>query len=478
MLPIDLNDAATVRTLAAQSNELAGRYARGEKDLQAKVFAVITFLTEDYFRGRISASRKTLTGVPGYKDEFDLLAEVARRVFKKLDSGSYADDGKFSHFVLFVAKKVFLSALAWKKKKPGPEGADAEADEHGLKPKGEANHPHVEFSEVDASVMADDETRLIEKEMLNLILNGLRAACGEVESDVFVARALLGKSEKEIQALYGLKADTTTSHYRRACVKILEHIHAHSDYKELPLKGLRLLVQKRIAVEERDLELLADESHRKALRLAAAGPLSLRALAAELGMTPKSAQAVLRAAIVALSKAQVRRAKEAVQTVKAPNLEAWLWDAVGEMLAVYPEAPAQVRGLAVAVEDQELAALSQTAVYLGFDRVGVAPPRTMAELAEPLLARNGTAATEAALGLKHDELMDLLSGGVKPEDLQPLLLKNLAAHFECDAETLNAALRASASPQPGGRTRGLTAEERARLLDGVRRRVLGGSKPA
>ena len=326
---------------------------------------------------------------------------------------------------------------------------------------------------------ADDEAHLMEKDILNLILDGMRASCSETESDIFVARAFLGKTEKEIFALYSMKPDTATGHYRRACIKILKFIHEHPEYGDLKLKGLRLMIKQRITVEERDLELLADEGHKNALRLAAAGPLSLRALGAGLSMTPEAAVVTLRAAIVALAKAKLKRVKESLQLAVGQNAEAWLWEAVGEMLAVYPEPPVQVRGAAPpSAADVELADLCQVAVYLGFDRAGVAPPRTLAEVAAARVKKDGMDATAKSLDLQRDEFLDILSGGVKPEELKPALIAKMAGHFGCDEPTLTAALRASVSPQPGGRTRGLTSEERGRLLDGVRRRVLGESKPA
>ena len=459
-------------------NDLAARYAKGEKKLAAELFENIKQFAFNFLADRVRGSRMSFSGVPGHMDEDDLLAQVQLRVFRKLDSGKYADEGKFKSMVLTIAGHVFLDALAWKKNAP-KDGAkdvlDEDLSEAIAEPTGRAHNPTISLIEdnrADGRVPVDEVVDLIKKDLLNLILDGLRRVPDGMGASVFTARAFLGKGEAEICLIYDMKPDTVTSHFRRASLGVLEHVHTHPDFKDLSLEGLRTVLEMSFFLEEKDLLLLKEEAHRRVLHHASAGDLSLRELGKKMVMKPQEVLKTLRAAIVALSQAKVRRAK--VAAIPAEGQEAWLWSQVGLMLASYPEVPARKRAAAPPTPgDGELAAFCQVAVYLGYSREDLPPPQTLSDLLGPRAIKDGVEATAKALGIKSQLLMGILSGEVTAEGIDSLLLSRLAAHFSLEGHVLLAAARATAGARPGLRTRALSPHDEARYFESVKRRVLG-----
>ena len=453
-------------------NDLAARYAKGEKELAVELFENIKQFAFNFLADRVRGSRRSFSGVPGHMDEDDLLAQVQFRVFRKLDSGKYKDEGKFKSMVLTIARNVFLDALAWKKNfaEEGSED-DVNDDLNGeiAETTGKPKNPTISFIEdnqADGRVPVD----LIKRDLLNLILDGLRRVPDGSGASVFTARAFLGKGEAEISLIYDMKPDTVTSHFRRASLGILEHVHTHPDFKDLSLQGLRTVLEMSFFLEEKDLLLLNEAAHRQVLQHASAGELSLLELGKKLDMPPQAVLKTLRAAIVALSQAKVRRAK--VLAIPAEGQEAWLWSQVGLMLAAYPEAPARKRAAAPPTPgDGELAAICQVAVYLGYSREDLPPPQTLSDLLGPRAIKDGVEATAKGVGIDAQKLMGILSGEVTVED--SVLLSRLSAHFGVEGAVLMAASRATAGSRPGLRTRALSPEDEERYLDSVKRRVLG-----
>lgn len=460
-------------------NALAARYAKGEKDLAPELFENIQQFTLRFLADRVRGSRMSFSGVPGHMDEHDLLAQVQLRVFRKLDSGKYVDDGKFKSMVLKIAMNVFLDALSWKKNaskdRVESEDIDDDLNETIAEPGGQAKNPTISFideNRADGVFPLDENADLIKKDVLNLILEGLRGLPEGLGAGVFTARAFLGKPEAEICLIYDMKPDTATSHFRRASIGVLQHVHTHPDYKDISLEGLRKIIEMTFFLEEKDLLLLKEPAHRQILQHASAGELSVRELGQKAGMTPQAALKTLRAAIVALSQAKVRRAK--VVAIPAEGQEAWLWNQVGQMLSAYPEMPARKRAAAPPTPgDGELASFCQVAVYLGYSRDDLPAPQTLSDLIGPRVVKDGLEATAKAAGIEAPQLMGILSGEVTVEALGSASLSRLAAHLGLESQVLLAAARATAGSRPGLRTRALSPEEQERCLESVKRRVLG-----
>jgi DNA-directed RNA polymerase specialized sigma24 family protein len=423
-------------------------------------------------------SRRTLSGVTGDHGEEDLLAEVQQRIFKRLGTGKYVEDGRFKAFVLTVSYHVFVDRLAWRPFRPDDK-SDGKASKprgaEGRKSKGEAKNPHVQLDDAHM-VPCDDATYIMRKDILNLVLDGLRKVENEDHAQVWTARVLLGKDEKEVGLLFGLNPNTCKSHFRRASIEILGHINAHPDYPTVQIEGLRALAEKSFTLEESDLARVSDAAQRDALRAAAAAPLSLRDLGQRLGQTPAAALSTLRAGIATLAKANMRRVKAPALALDDEAAAAALWAQVDKMIACYPKPLPHLRADApCSPGESQLAALCQIGVILGFGHDGEAPAKTFSDLVGERVTKEGVNATATALGLDRQQLLALLAGELSIEKLHSAALTRLAKHFGLDREPMIEAIKASAAARPASQTRSQSPEQRQRYLDSVRRRVLGAS---
>lgn len=468
------NDPGGYAELGRIGNDLAARYAKGDKALVEPLYKNIEALAINFLRSRVYGSRLSPSGVPGHLDAEDLLTKVQKRVFRKLDSGTYADKGSFKAFVLMVAERVLLSSLDWKKSATDEEALDDDLKGEIAEPAGKAKNVKYTLNEdiqPDGRIPLDETVDIIRRDLLNLILDGQRSLTNPKEASVFTARAFLGKGEAEIGPLYDMKPDTVTSHFRRASVGILRHVHTHPDFKNISLEGLRQVLEMYLFIEEKDLDLLKEKSHQDVLRVVSKGDISPHELGKKIGLAPAAALKALRAAIVALSQAKTRRAQPVV--IPAEGQEAWLWSQVGLMLAAYPQAPIQKRAASPTPGDGELAAFCQVAVSLGYSREDMPAPQTLGDLLGPRVIKDGGPAPAAkAVGIDPQQLMGILSGEVTADSFDSALLAKLAAYFGLDGQAILAAARATASARPGLRTRSLSPEEQARYLESVKRRVL------
>ncbi|OGR91308.1 MAG: hypothetical protein A2V88_04815 [Elusimicrobia bacterium RBG_16_66_12] len=486
------DDAKTkyYQELNLRGGELSVRYQKAAKagkprtetePIADEIFEVVTALAFALLGDKVRRSRQSLSGVPSNMDENDLLQDLQCKIFSELEAGKYTDEGHFKAWVLTIANNIFLDSLNYKKsKKERPDAkkdAEEPADADSLARRGESTAKHlVESLEAmvghEPGVREDSEGSLCDREVLNLILEGLRSVGPRPGVEVWTARAFLGKDEDELLELYGLKPDTSTSHFRRISLDILAYINQHEGYKDVSLKGLRQVVAQPL-LEERDLALIADERQREALRLSVLPEMTISRMGELMGLSATATKKTLQAAIVALSQAKVRRAVVAVPSADGPGLDAWLWSEVGGMLAAYPEPLAQVRGgPEPSAADGELAALCQVAIMLAYSCDGIEPPKGFGELTGPRIQKDGLDATAHALGLQRPALIRILAGSVGPEQLDSALLGKLASHFGMEPIKVAAALRIGTCAAPGGRTRGLTPREREQYVASVRRRVM------
>lgn len=476
--------------LSRRGGDLAVRYMKARQaneprsvtePLAAELFKVVEDLAFAFLGERVTTSRQSLSGVPSNLDENDLFQDLECKVFAALEAGKYTDEGKFRSWVLSIAGNIFRDSLNYKKpKKDQPEskkGAEESSGVESLPQRGQntARH-HFEPMETmvgrEPGVIDGAEAGLCDREVLNLILEGLRSVGPRPGVEIWTARAFLGKDEESLCELYDLKPDTVTSHFRRISIEILAYISWHEDYKGVSLLGLRQVVAQPL-LEERDLSLIADERQREALRLSVLPDMTIARMGELMGLSAAAAKKTLQAAIVELSQAKVRRAVVAAPAAEGPGLDAWLWAEVGQMLAAYPEPLAQVRGgPEPSPADGELAALCQVAIMLAYSREGVAPPKGFGELVGPRVQKDGLDLTAKSLGLERSALMRILAGSVRLEQMDSSLLGKLASHFDMEPRKVAASLRAGAAAVPGGRTRGLTPQERERYVESVRRRVM------
>lgn len=495
-------DSMKYAELSRRGGELALRYqaavreklpAKDIRELADELIKPATTLALRILTRSVRGSRKTATGVPGSKDERDLLQETLLVVMRKLEEpDGYKDEGHFAAWVGSIATSLFLKSLNVVREKPadGRKGEDRRQpgeDKPTYRAREESLDARTRRDDGDSDksraaepprtgadgrpVQGDDpEANMIIRDLLNLVLAGLQGLPGGRGVEVWTARVFLGMGEAELREIYGLGPDTVTSHFRRASIDILEHVRSHPEYRELSLKGLRHLVLAERMLEERDLSLLNDELHRKILALAVMPETTLEQIGEELGLSVETARKTLRAAIVALSRARVRRAEAALVFADDAALSRWLWEEMERFLDSYPAFDA-VRA-EPNMGDGELAALCQLAAALYHARRSMPRAASFGELVGVRVRGDGLEATARALGLDGTRLMGLLSGAVRPEGVDPALLARLAEHFRLEPRQVAASLRAGAEARMEGRTRSLTPDEAALYLEGVRRQVL------
>lgn len=490
------------------------------KPIATELTNIIMELAINFLRLKVGFSRTTLSGVPANLDEEDILQDLLLSVFGVLNAGKYVDKGEFRAWILKIATNLFLDSLNYKKSKQDPtqkekdqkeaDALDAGDSEKRIKGR-EENGKLDEEGEADAiaallkrgassarnvilpiEVMREDddgersggayepegqggspanpEGSLINRELLNLILDGLRSIELGPSVEVWVARVFLGHGEAEIYDFYGFGSNTATSHFRRASMDILAFINKSEGYKDLSLKGLREIVLDHPLLEDRDLQLLGDERQREVLRHAIMPGMTVAQLGELMGLTKKAAIKILRDAIVALSQAKVKRAQP-LPLGQGTELDAWLWGEVGRILASYPKPPEQVRGES-SMADGELSALCQVSVMLAYSRAGVEPPKGFGELVSARVEKDGFDVTAKALGLGRAELRRIMAGSVGPEQMGTDQVARLASHFGMDPRSVITALTIAANASPGGSTRGLTPQDHEKRLESFRQRIL------
>lgn len=486
-------EAKHYRELGKRGGELAVLYQKAVSaqrpqaeidSLATELFNIVTAFALAFLGDRVRASRTALSGVPVSMDDEDLLQDLHIRIFTALQKkNGYKDKGTFKAWALNIAFNVFIDSLNYLKPKKGavkkkkneePEDEDPELPERG---KSSAKLPVVSldvlndkgYVEKGAGWRADPEGSLVDRELLNLILDGMRAV-SVAGIEAWMARAFLGKDEAGVLDLFDINRDTGTTHFRRVTKNILAFVHRHEDFKDMPFQGLREMLLSRPMLEEGDLELIKDARQREALRHAVMPDMTLESLGELMGLSEATARKTLRAAIVALSQAMLRRAEVQAPSGTELELDAWLWAEIDRMLAAYPERPAAVRG--PSVSDGELAALCHVAIILVYSREGIEPPKGFGELVGTRIQKDGLDATAKSLDLDRPALLRILSGRVPPEKLTTAVIGRLASHFGMEPRQVASSLRTGASSVPEGLTRGLTPKERERYVEGVRRRVL------
>ncbi len=438
-------------------------YKKPDEDQLNKILKLAQACVEGFICSKVRDSRLAggVSGVPAYIDPGDILSVTLGNISRALKKKQYEPEN-FKNYALSVAKNAFLDTMK-RKKLPYEYDLDEEDEEQSERPRSRRAEPQAYCDQPVGVAM--------EMDMLNAILCAERGLANETAAAIWVGRVFLGHSDEVLSAIFEMPRATLASHFRRACVAIHQKFCALPDYKDARFDKLKALVLSRMDLRDSDVELVEAPAHKKALKLASQLPLNVGKLAEGLRQEPRQALATLRQALIALSKAKVKRAKPALPAAEDPKLDDWLWQSVEQALAQYPDMAPATRAGAVEPGAQELADLCAVAVALGFS--GDSEKRQ--SLGELITSRvDGDPATLAkGLGITEDDCMAILSDTAPAGLLTAGLLKRLMKRFDITEPVLAAAMRTPPQGQSSP-TRGLSGAERDRYYARLRRDAIKG----
>ncbi|PJB26364.1 MAG: hypothetical protein CO113_04135 [Elusimicrobia bacterium CG_4_9_14_3_um_filter_62_55] len=450
--------------LGRKAGQLALRYQGGDKTVEGKLFHATKDLVYGFLNRKVLESRQTLTGVPGYIDAEDIFTDVMDAIFRVLGNAAYSDKQKYKSWVLRISYNKFLDSLLGRKGEARQEGeGGAISIEDAIEKSGDSEGRRRKGGV--PAVPDDIPNKLIIREIMNLVLSGLSDVKNQDHANIFVARVILGKTEQQVCEIFDISPAMAKTNHRRACQKILKSIETNKDYPKVSLKGIQKLCEELLVLKRKDLDLIDDETARKALCAAAGKHSSLEDLSEVLGLPIEKSLAILRRGIAALSRAKMTRAQQG-RPLDEVAKDAFVWEAVDRAIASYPRAMARTRNVSYPDDVEEAVALCSISVYLAYAGGGDEPCTSLGQLLSKRVSPEEVPGVAKDLKLDSHKVWQLLSDTLPEEEMTENLLKRIERKIGIERDAIEAAL--SASQVVGKRlpTRSLSQEAEKRYLAG------------